>query len=942
MLKFAYGHENKVYFSRSQCSQNQQLTLNQLINHIKREPPQSLAKIRQICRDGFSNGIEPKTIKKQIKSLKNNLDWLLLSGFCPIHHNNETLEYNGVIQIDIDFKFRDGDIKARELKNILSKRNDIMFAAISPSGFGVKAAIHTENTNIKYHKKIIDAIILKLSNELKIDTKYFDSLGASQPCFVPYDADVFYNQNYEKFDSLGAIIEFEQIKTKRDAIVKNQNATARTRSKRFENSPSNLKNDTDIIEYLTSEIEKNRIDLTDTFKKWCAVAFSCASVGSRGLQYFHRIAQMNNSYEPNENDRLFADALKNGKSHKHLGYLINECKNANINLSPIFEKKFVEYTKPQNTVFLTLSAHEFLSTKVSRDDFSTGVNCIRGGCGIGKTYFVANGFERTIVVSRNVTTLQNYEKYGFKKFSIRDAVPMFSGHLPNKITVTYKSFSKLLESENLDGYVFIFDEAHLLNESFSKIERETRFCYDSIKTLSATNIVILMSANVLNYNDDITINKSFFVRKIGINKRVNVFYNSNLHRLKNSIQTALKHKKQVLLYTNRKEHFHKISEFLKSNFQNNSIFFFDSKKHGFDLENLSHDITVTTSALETGKDILNENMMVIFYDLSKSFEMIPSRASLVQFLGRVRRYQSAQYEIHFERKENSNFGTYSLFDIRNNRLKTARDTVKYSKNDITYFIENKARYVKKLDGKYVIDYFNIDKSISRAVSFHTLLNGERLREFLKNHNYTAHIETLDDIETIEPIEPIEKLSKIEMYKRECDILEIRDFGHEFQTNAKKRYDLLSNRMITHEFVMQILRVYDSRAKWYNFVNLLAVEYKIMRDEFDDFCSLHFDIYTITDTPKTSKFIIKNLANIRTAHNFELARIVKMCRDVDVNNDNEIKKIFSHLRNYYKIDTVKTARKRFYQFKYTSFFLFFENDNISLEYLNELRKLCVLV
>ena len=942
-LQFSYGHTNKVYSSPSQSTHNKTLTLSQLISHIKSEPPKAISKIRKIVKYGFENGTDAKDIKKAIKIHKNSLDWILLSGTCPIHHNNDTLSYNGVIQIDIDFKFLHGDTKALDVKERLKAFDFVMFAAISPSAHGVKAAIHTDNNNKEHHKKVTDAIIFKLSRELNIEKEYFDTLGASQPCFVPYDADVYYNENYTTFDTLSAVVEFEQSKmNSRVAPMQRKKVTTCTDATTL----TNLKLDTDVLEYLVSEIENNRIDLTDTFQNWCAIAFSVASIGSRGAKYFHRIARMNSSYDEIENEKLFADALKTGKAHQNIGHLINECKNANIDITPIFEKRHEALQDIEKNIRLTLSHGEYLATKISVTDFQTGTHILYGGTGIGKTYFAAHSFERVVVVSRNVTTLENYSQYGFKQFLKSDEKSNFADISTTdgkRITVTYKSFRHLLDVIDTSQYVFFFDEAHLLNESFSKVESETRFCYDAVKHLSEKHIVILMSANVIYYNADITIRKVFHVRKVNIEKKVNVFYNSNLNALTNSIKTAHRHGKRVLVYTNRKEHGHTISEHLKEHLHSLSLFFFDSDKHGHtDLQNLRHDVTLTTSALVTGKDVNNENMCVIFYDLSDTINTMPSRASVVQFLGRVRKYETAQYEIHFEYKEHSAFGTYSLFNIRNNRMKAARLTLECSYDDISFFVENKHGYVKRNGDGYEIDYFNIDKSIQRAVSLHTLLNSERLSEYLKAHHYTANISTLKDVEPI--LADVEKVNKKELYEKELDAIET-DTAHEYdiKTNVLNRYNVLRKCTFSHTDAISILRNYYSKSDWLMFVNLLAVEKRLTNRDTDGFHDMYHDVLSLTPSHKTAKYIIRSLAKTRTVFTFELARIVKSTRELDFDNKYHARNLFAQLKHYYEIETARNKHTRTYKLCETHFLSLTANsDAVTFSRLTDLKKVCEIM
>ena len=945
MLEFSYSNENRVHTSPERSTPNTTINTKQLIEIIKSEAPPELRKLRQILRNGVENGVDFKSLKKRIKPYKNNLPYFLPSGTCPKHHNDKTLEYNGVIQIDIDIKEKNGDTKILPYREKLKQFDHIIFVATSPSAYGVKALIRTNNFDKKYHKIVSKAIIENLSKSLQLDTKYFDVLGASQPCFVPYDSGVYYNENASFFDVLNIIIEHEKSELRKQVAKLQRVKTRSTTSHRSTTSqPSKLKSDIEILEYLTAEIERNRIDLTATFKKWCAVAFSCASVGNSGLTYFHRIAKMNSSYDPNENDRLFADAMKNGKSHQHIGYLINECKSANIDLSSIFEAR-AEATSAEAVLReITLKRTEHLSDVLSKNDFVNGANILLGGTGIGKTYFVANSFERVIIISRNVTTLQNYAKYGFVRFTLKSAEKSSSFHENKLITVTYKSLKYLLNGIDTKQFVFVFDEAHLLNEAFSKVSAETKYCYDAIKKLCVTNKVILMSANDIEYNASLQIKKRFHVTKPSVKKAAEVFYNSNHFRVLNTIKTALKAQKQVLIYTNRKEHGHEVSEYLKLHLNDATLTFFDSTQHGkIELENLFCDVTVTTSALTTGKDIMNKNMCCIFYDLSENLSFLPSRSSIVQFFGRIRNYENASFEIHFRTKPNENFGVYSYFNLRNNLLNLARLTAKCCYDDISFFIENKNGLVQKNGTKYEINYFKIDENISRSISLHTILNISRFRKFMAVHSYHTTFEVLKDIEA-EPSAEVEKKSKIEIYHNDIEAIERHEIEtHNFASSAKKRFKLLRHLTFSHDTALTLLRRYDTKSKWLQFVNLISVEARLENISDTEFYAFFHEVLNVTKSHLLAKRIIFDLSQIDTKHEFELARIVKKCAEPNAHQPVKTRSIFKHLRNYYEFDIKKINDRRYYKFCRTSFFELLENkQRVKFSTLKELKSLCEVI
>ena len=137
---------------------------------------------RAYC-DGDTAAIE------RLRAAKLLLPYFISGGFCPVHHNDETLEYNGRKQIDIDFKFKGGDIEALALLERIKTLRipGVIIATLSPSTYGVKMLLATNNEDITRHAAALKFAVSFLSEVLEVEKKYFDTLGASQPVYLPYE-----------------------------------------------------------------------------------------------------------------------------------------------------------------------------------------------------------------------------------------------------------------------------------------------------------------------------------------------------------------------------------------------------------------------------------------------------------------------------------------------------------------------------------------------------------------------------------------------------------------------------------------------------------------------------------------------------------------------------------------------------------------------------------
>jgi len=116
-LIFAFSDTNKVYTPAEKSTKNKRINFNQLVLKIKAAAPAAISLTRSTIKSELLKGNTFEGAKKAAARHKKEIPYFLPSGFCPIHHNDKTLtDYNGILQIDIDFKFLGGDKKAIEVK----------------------------------------------------------------------------------------------------------------------------------------------------------------------------------------------------------------------------------------------------------------------------------------------------------------------------------------------------------------------------------------------------------------------------------------------------------------------------------------------------------------------------------------------------------------------------------------------------------------------------------------------------------------------------------------------------------------------------------------------------------------------------------------------------------------------------------------------------------
>lgn len=104
-----------------------------------------------------------------------------------------------------------------------------------------------------------------------------------------------------------------------------------------------------LISRCVEEIERKQINIAGGRSDWVSLSYEFASIGESGRDLFHRCAQLDSSYQYNENEGLFAYALRRG-SRTGVGALINRFKRAGVDVATIRKEignvPFVPISRP--------------------------------------------------------------------------------------------------------------------------------------------------------------------------------------------------------------------------------------------------------------------------------------------------------------------------------------------------------------------------------------------------------------------------------------------------------------------------------------------------------------------------------------------------------------------------------------------------------------------
>ena len=89
-----------------------------------------------------------------------------------------------------------------------------------------------------------------------------------------------------------------------------------------------------LISRCVEEVERKQINIAGGRSDWVSLSYEFASVGESGRDLFHRCAQLDSSYQYNENEGLYNYALRRG-NRTSIGALINRFKRVGIDVAAI-------------------------------------------------------------------------------------------------------------------------------------------------------------------------------------------------------------------------------------------------------------------------------------------------------------------------------------------------------------------------------------------------------------------------------------------------------------------------------------------------------------------------------------------------------------------------------------------------------------------------------
>lgn len=433
-----------------------------------------------------------KEVKPKIDPIKNSLPWIVCSGWVSNGHKNDDVSnFNGLIQVDLDFKIQGGRVLAREVINVLKTIPFIVLAGLSPSKRGVKAFAqtstvideykHAEHASLYEHTKntVLDAITKKVYDAIQINLDPFtDRLPIAQPCFYFSDPDCYFNDTASPFEvpvyvppapkkqpaTLAHIVATPYTQIAHDGFIRGMIQRAIARAGHWGTTAT-----VRVIRQLNSrglnkfEIEQALLSLAP----------------QTAADDIARIGPVCKTYQKEFNTNPFTKSVQPAKQTENITV------DRATTLEPFYELPVGG--RLSDLGFKYLDDSQFpLHTKII------------ASTGIGKTYdVIRQEFKRVMVVPTLALAAQILEEaktlspYGAVEFNSRNQ-NVSNDH--NFIVTTYASCAKLISKIDPSQYVMFLDEAHKMvtNMSFQSSQvmgvRSTIDKWKKVIQLTATDV----------------------------------------------------------------------------------------------------------------------------------------------------------------------------------------------------------------------------------------------------------------------------------------------------------------------------------------------------------------------------------------------------------------------------------------------------------------------
>lgn len=260
------------------------------IGNVNPDGTTTLAEVVEWIRsDTYKKDIEAvraQTSKKAADFYKKSLDYVTFSGTFSTRLAPNLLRHSGYVAIDID-DLADAPL----LKTQIASDSYVAACFLSPRGNGLKVIVAI--ADITRHKETFADLaeyfnsVYRLEGDEKVDMSGSD---VSRALYLSYDPECYYNPKSEVY-AIQNLVQPKPVVTREQGEL---NVAAVEKH----------------IETVVQRIEAHGMDICNDYgTEWLLIAFSMATIGESGREFFHRISRQNGKYNVKDADAKFDNAL---------------------------------------------------------------------------------------------------------------------------------------------------------------------------------------------------------------------------------------------------------------------------------------------------------------------------------------------------------------------------------------------------------------------------------------------------------------------------------------------------------------------------------------------------------------------------------------------------------------------------------------------------------
>ena len=256
--------------------------------------------------------IRASTDKAERDRLKSVLPACTISGLFSERNKQNIIQHSGLICLDIDLKDNTHIENYDSLKAELVKINNVAFCIRSVSGKGFAVGIPIAYPD--KHELHFEALkkIFETKFNIIIDKACKDVCRLRG---YSYDSDVYLND-----DAVAFLLTIEPKKETYKSNIK----------------PYQGSNDSDKVEEMVKQIERQGVDITGGYAEWFAIGCCLANqFNEDGRDLFQRISQFAPTYKTTDTDVQFSKCLKK-RTSMGLGTFFYYCDLAGVRIEPSF------------------------------------------------------------------------------------------------------------------------------------------------------------------------------------------------------------------------------------------------------------------------------------------------------------------------------------------------------------------------------------------------------------------------------------------------------------------------------------------------------------------------------------------------------------------------------------------------------------------------------